>query len=377
MNPSTAASLLVLSLCFLSPTETRAEGSSLSLLNADDGSELVGSFNYVGDVLNLAQLPPRMTIVDTVFGATVGSVDFFHNGQRIRTENVVPYALGGDFPPGIFAPHELPIGPNTVRSVYYELPNRRGLALGETTVEFYVIDVDPVEFTVAPSPVLATVPAGGQSNTGFEIIIGQIDFDYDLAILSSPPFWADYPKTPQVGGNTIFLHADNLAPGTYFADPVVVQLRARDFPFVQTVDFDLVMTVEHSDAVFVSGFTFVDAVTDSDASASLFGPNSLNLFDLPPVFGVRADTYPSMVGSVVMEFAFQPNLADPPILPPPSTRIENFAPYSLFGDFPTGNYAGTPRQTGWLWIRATPYRAAHGNGSAGSPLELLVYIYPN
>jgi hypothetical protein len=327
--------------------------------------------------LNLAELPPRLTIVDSLFGGAVGSVDFFHNGQRIRTENVAPYALGGDYPPGVFVPFDLPIGPNTVRSVYYQFSNRRGAVLGEASIEFDVIAVEPVELSVTPSPVIAAVPAGGQATTSFQISVGAVDFDYDLVIAGSPPFWAVYPEELEVGENTIQLQADNLPPGNYFADPVVVQLTARDFPFTQTISFDLIMTVEGSDAVFVSGFTFVDADTDTDWSASLFGPSSFNLFDLPPVYGIRVDTYPAVVGSIVLEYSFQPDLADPPTFPPASVRVENFAPYSLFGDQPTGDYAGVPRQTGWLWVRATPHLEANGHGPAGAPLEFLVYIYPN
>ena len=129
--------------------------------------------------------------------------------------------------------------------------------------------------------------------------------------------------------------------------------------------------------MFVSGFTLVDADSNLDGSASLSGPVSFNLFDLPTVYGVRVNTYPAAVGSVVLEFAFQPDLADPPPFPPPAVRVENLAPYSLFGDGPPGDYVGVPRQTGWLWIRATPHRKANGRGQAGTPLELLAYIYPN
>ena len=95
-------------LCFLPLEAAHAEGSSLSLLNADDGTVMVDSFNYVGDVLNLAELPPRLTIVDSLFGAVAGSVEFFHNGRSVRTENVAPYALGGDAAPGVFAPSTCP-----------------------------------------------------------------------------------------------------------------------------------------------------------------------------------------------------------------------------------------------------------------------------
>ncbi len=364
-------------LCFLPLEAAHAEGSSLSLLNADDGTVMVDSFNHVGDVLNLAELPPRLTIVDSLFGAVAGSVEFFHNGRSVRIENVVPYALGGDAPPGVFAPYDLPIGPNTIRTVYYQFAHRRGQILGESSIQFDVIAVEPIEWMVSPSPLLASVPAGGGATTRFFIKIGEVDFDYDLVLVSSPPAWAVYPQALQVGENVIPLRADNFPPGEYFADPLVVQLRARNFPYAQEIAFDLVLTVEPSNAVFVSGFTFVDAVSNLDGSASLFGPISFNLFHLAPVYGIRSNTYPASVGSVVLEFAFQSDLADPPAFPPPSVRVENVLPYSLFGDYPPGDYVGVPRQTGWLWVRATPHRKPNGRGPAGTPLELLAYIYAN
>jgi hypothetical protein len=362
----------------LLPLETaRAEGSSLSLLNADDGTVIIDSFNYSGDVLNLAELPPRLTIVDSLFGATAGSVEFFLNGQSVRTENVAPYALGGDVPPGVFIPYDLPIGPTTIRTVYYQLAHRGGQILGESSIQFEVINVEPVELIISPTPVTASVPAGGRTKTSFFIEVGDVDFDYDLVLSSTPPAWAVYPQALQVGKNVIQLRADNLPPGEYFADPLMVQLRARDFTYVQTLYFDLILTVKPSNALLVSGFTVVDAVSNLDASASLFGPISFNVVDLPEVFGVRANTYPETVGSVVLEFAFQPDLTDPPAFPQPSVRVENVVPYSLFGDSLRGDYAGVPRQTGWLWVRATPHRLANGRGQTGTPLELLVYIYPN
>lgn len=377
MKTATMVWSLILGLSLLPLEAARAEGSSLSLLNADDGTEIIGSFNYVGDVLNLAELPPRLTIVDSLFGAVAGSVEFFHNGQSVRTENVVPYALGGDAPPGVFAPYDLPIGPNTIRTVSYQLANRGGQILGETSIEFHIIDVDPIELRVRPSPLLASVPAGGSAATRFFIEVGEVDFDYDLVLVSSPPAWAVYPQALQLGENVIQLRADNLPPGEYFADPLVVQLRARNFPYAQAIAFDLILTVEPSDAVFVSGFTFVDAVSNLDSSASLSGPIALNLFELAAVYGIRVNTYPATVGSVILELAFQPDLTDPPAFPPPAVRVENVVPYSLFGDSPPGDYVGVPRQTGWLWVRATPYGKANGRGRPGTPLELLVYIYPN
>ena len=244
MKMTKAMLLWIVCLCFLPLEAARAEGSSLSLLNADDGTEIIGSFNYVGDVLNLAELPPRLTIVDSLFGAVAGSVGFFHNGQSVRTENVVPYALGGDAPPGVFAPYDLPIGPNTIRTVYYQLANRGGQILGESSIEFHVIDVDPIELSVRPAPLLASVPAGGRATTRFSIDLGEVDFDYDLLLLSAPPTWAVYPQALQPGENVIQLRADNLPPGEYFADPLVVQLRARDFPYAQAIAFDLILTVD-------------------------------------------------------------------------------------------------------------------------------------
>lgn len=377
VGPAVAMSMTLACLCLLPLETARAEGSSLSLLNADDGTVIVDSFNHSGDVLNLAELPPRLTIVDSLFGATAGSVEFFLNGQSVRTENVAPYALGGDVPPGEFVPYDLPVGQNILRTVYYQLAHRRGQVLGESSIQFEVINVEPVELIVSPSPLTASVPAGRSTKTSFYIEVGEVDFDYDLVLSSAPPAWAVYPQELQVGKNVIGLRADNLPPGEYFADPLIVQLRARDFAYAQTLYFDLVLTVKPSNAVLVSGFTVVDAVSNLDASASLLGPISFNVVDLPEVFGVRANTYPATVGSVVLEFAFQPDLTDPPAFPQPSVRVENVMPYSLFGDSLPGDYVGVPRQTGWLWVRATPYGLANGRGKTGSPLELLVYIYPN
>lgn len=120
---------------------------------------------------------------------------------------------------------------------------------------------------------------------------------------------------------------------------------------------------------YVASFSLIDA--DSDAVIANFDPLSqgaiINIANLQGTnFNIRANTSPSVVGSV--RFGFDGNS---------SYRLENGAPYALAGDNGSGDYYPMIFSIGYHTISATPYSAAGGAGVAGEPLTITFLVVNN
>ncbi|HZH03025.1 MAG TPA: choice-of-anchor Q domain-containing protein [Myxococcaceae bacterium] len=93
-----------------------------------------------GEFLNLADLPPRLSVRADVSGS-VGSVVFaLDANEAFRTENNAPYALGGDAPLGNYTPVAIPSGIRTLRATPFAGANGTGAAGGSLKVQFLVIN---------------------------------------------------------------------------------------------------------------------------------------------------------------------------------------------------------------------------------------------
>ncbi|MEO8399606.1 MAG: PKD domain-containing protein, partial [Ignavibacteriaceae bacterium] len=105
----------------------------------------------------------------------------------------------------------------------------------------------------------------------------------------------------------------------------------------------------------VISFTLVDAGTDQDIQ-TLRNGDTLNLKALPTrKLNIRANTYPSTVGSVVLN------------LTGAQTRntTDGTVPYSVFGDT-NGDYVTWMPGAGSYTLKGTPYSSSGGSGSAGT-----------
>jgi CubicO group peptidase (beta-lactamase class C family) len=112
----------------------------------------------------------------------------------------------------------------------------------------------------------------------------------------------------------------------------------------------------------VAGFTLINADTDQPIGA-LTNTMTISLATLPTRrLNVRADTWPSTVGSV----RFGLDAAA-------SYRIETGAPYALAGDI-QGNYKPWTPAAGTHTLKATPYTGAAATGAAGLPLTVTFTI---
>lgn len=100
-----------------------------------------------GDTLSLRSLPRKLsvrvdaypeTLAESFYGGVVESTRFELDGVLIRTENVPPYALGGDIR-GDYASFRLTPGPHTLTAIPFDA-NAAGGKQGEAkTVSFEVV----------------------------------------------------------------------------------------------------------------------------------------------------------------------------------------------------------------------------------------------
>lgn len=112
------------------------------------------------------------------------------------------------------------------------------------------------------------------------------------------------------------------------------------------------------DAQTVTGFTLVDVGANQDIGPLRDG-DVLDLSTLPAQLNVRANTSPTVVGSV--RFGYQDDA---------NFRVENVAPYAIGGDT-DGNYlTNWSPQLGTNAIRATPFTGEKASGSAGQTVSI-------
>jgi hypothetical protein len=108
----------------------------------------------------------------------------------------------------------------------------------------------------------------------------------------------------------------------------------------------------------IARVTLVNADTDDDAAVLTDGA-TINLATMGPNLNLRADTSPPLIGSVRFNFDGNPNY-----------KLESRAPYTIGGDNIWDDYLPWTPGTGNHTLTVTPYSAADGGGTAGSPVTI-------
>lgn len=97
------------------------------------------------DLIDYATLPTEhLSIRANTVPSKVGSVVFELNGRKVKTENIVPYAIAGDDPKGNYNPWELPVGSHTLMATPYATHSGKGEKSTPLTVNFKVINESSV-----------------------------------------------------------------------------------------------------------------------------------------------------------------------------------------------------------------------------------------
>ncbi|WP_370452481.1 choice-of-anchor Q domain-containing protein [Corallococcus sp. CA054B] len=122
--------------CDMGAVEVGVRVVGLMLVDATTDNAI--QWLHPGETLKLSSLPPQLSIIAVVRGSA-GSVIFgFDANPSFQTENVAPYALGGDSPTGNYTPVPFSIGNHTVTASPFVGPNGTGDAGGSMTVDFIV-----------------------------------------------------------------------------------------------------------------------------------------------------------------------------------------------------------------------------------------------
>src|SRR5690606_11429802 len=84
--------------------------------------------------------PAKLNIRANTSPESVGSVVFELDGKKFRTENVSPYALAGDNPPGNYHDWTPPLGEHILKATPYTEKNGGGETGPSLTIRFTVVE---------------------------------------------------------------------------------------------------------------------------------------------------------------------------------------------------------------------------------------------
>ncbi|MCU7551871.1 choice-of-anchor D domain-containing protein [Chitinophagaceae bacterium LB-8] len=112
----------------------------------------------------------------------------------------------------------------------------------------------------------------------------------------------------------------------------------------------------------VSSFSLINATTNQ-VIRTMVNNDVISLASDGTSLNIKANTSPATVGSVVFNLTGAQN----------KNTTESIAPYALFADNNGDYYSWTP-PTGSYTLKATPYSARGGTGTAGSPLTIAFSV---
>jgi len=197
-----------------------------------------GSVFYLGDLGTTELNVMAVTVPDPV-----GSVTFELNGALVRTENVSPYALGGDNPPGEYFADtsNLKAGLKYLVATPYSDRVAGGSVGGSLGVNFEIMNGSEFPDTPAPvaastpAPITPATPAPAPANSVYKFVL--IDSDQDTEIMEiedgATLYLGDLPEdlnvqavtNPEKVGSVKFeydngahVKTENVAPYAMFGD---------------------------------------------------------------------------------------------------------------------------------------------------------------
>lgn len=331
---SSAASLTV------NPIVSSQKVVSFTLINADTDSD-IKTLNS-GDVLNLATLPTKnINIRANTDPASVGSVIFNLSGAetKTQTESILAYCLygntGNDYNPWTPA-----VGSYLVKATPYSEGHGVGIAGTALSINFTVINQPPV---IAPVITSALTANGTTGST----------FSYQIVAANNPTSFSasNLPSGLSVNTTTGLISGTSAQTGTFN-----ILMAASNSGGAGNAT--LVLTVQ-APAAQVTSYTLINADTDLPIRTINSG-DIISLSGLPTHnLNIRANVNSAPIGSVVLKLTGAYS----------QTRIEEQAPYALFGNVNSDYRAWTP-VVGSYNLVSTPYSGSTGTGAAGSSLTI-------
>jgi large repetitive protein len=303
---------------------------SYTLINAQTDVDIMTITD--GATVNLSQVGTSLNIRANTNPITVGSVKMSLTGATVanRTETAAPYALFGDSN-GNYAAGTLNLGTHTLTTTPYTGGGGSGTAGTPLSINFIVAnDTNPVSYTLTTTITGSGTVSNSPSKTTYTS--GES---------------VQLTATPSSGW--LFDHWEGNITGN--TNPATIVMNSNK-------SITAVFTQLPTGGQQVVSFTLINAQTDQDVITITNGA-TINIAQLAGIVNIRANTNPSLVGSVVMNLSGATT----------ASRVETAAPYALYGDS-NGNYGLGSINTGNHTLTATPYTSSGGNGTAGTPLSI-------
>ncbi|MCS4435325.1 choice-of-anchor tandem repeat GloVer-containing protein [Aquiflexum gelatinilyticum] len=313
-------------------------GTDADILTVIDGLQI--SLNQVQGLSLNIRANTNPSVVGSVYLTISGPVN------RTSTENVAPYALFGDNN-GNYSGRTLPEGTYTLTARAYSASNRGGTAGILSSIQFSIVAPLVAVTGVTVSPSTATINEGSAFQLTATVFPSNAT-DKAVNWSSSDESVATVNENGLVTG-----HATGQASIT--ATTVNGGLMASSTITVQAVpNFD------------IESFTLVNAGTDLDIMTVTNGLQISQSEVQGLSLNIRANTNPSVVGSVYLKLSGPVN----------RTTTENDAPYALFGD-KNGNYSGKTLSPGTYTLTARAYSESKRRGTAGPEKTITFSIVNN
>jgi hypothetical protein len=277
--------------------------------------------------------------------SVVGSVYMTISGpvNRTITENRAPYALFGDNN-GNYSGRTLPVGTYTLTARAHSASNRGGTAGIVSSIRFSIV-VPVTGITVSPSA--ATLGVGSAVQLTPTILPSNAT---DKAVTWS----SSDTSVASVDGNGL---VTGRAAGQAFITATTV---SGGFTAAARI------TVQATPNLGIASFTLINAGTDVDMFTLTDGMQISQSQVQGLSLNIRANTNPSVVGSVYMTLSGPVN----------RTITENVAPYALFGDS-NGNYSGRTLPVGTYTLTARAHSLSGRRGTSGPESTITFSIVSN
>jgi len=375
---------------------------SFSLINADTDQPIKDI--QAGETINLANYTTKnFNVRANTDPATVGSVKMALSGKQIKniTETAAPYALFGDSN-GNYNNWVPTVGDYVLTGTPYTQSSGGGTAGTPLNISFkivnqptstnYILTVNAANGTVSKSPdqasyasgtlvSLTAVPSAGYQFSSWSGAASGTTNPLSITMNANKSITANFSP---VGTTTYSLTVTTNGSGSVSKSPdqttynsgsnvTLTAIPATGYKFngwsgsasgtinpltvSMTSNKNITATFIVAAGSQVVDFTLINAATDQPIRTLTSG-SEINLATIKSL-NIRANTSPGTVGSVKLVLSGKQT----------RTTTENEAPYALFGD-KSGNYNNWTPAVGSYTLKATPYTAANGSGTAGTALTI-------
>jgi hypothetical protein len=336
--------------------------TSLTLINAQT-DQVIKTLNN-GDSINLAEFPANQLSIRAEVDQGVQSVRFgMDNVASVRVENAAPYVLFGDVN-GNISGGTFSVGEHKFSATPFSADNATGTIGTPVFISFTVTNQPAVTNLVLMNA--QTDQAIKTLNSGDTINLS----DYPPNQLSIRADVVGGPKSVRFAlDDNPNVRTESAAPYVIFGDNPggdivggtfsVGQHEVTATPFTGTngsgvtgINKSVLINVVNNapTAPELTGLFLISADTDQ-VIAEIKGGEVFNRRDLPTEHLNIQATTSGPTGSVRFDLDTTQN-----------PHIENFAPYSLFGDSGAGDFAAGSISDGLHSLSVTPFTGANGTG---------------